>query len=143
MKISELQAKQGNVDLIAEVAEVSEAKEFSKFGKAGKVATATLKDETGSIRLSLWNEQIDTVKPGSRIHIKNGFVNEWQGEKQLTTGRAGTIEVLPDAETLVKEAEPEKAENGEEKKQEEPEEESKEDFGEYSDEDISEEEVKD
>ncbi|MFH1181506.1 MAG: SOSS complex subunit B family protein [Candidatus Woesearchaeota archaeon] len=142
MNISELQSKQGNVDLIAEVAEVSEAKEFSKFGKAGRVATATIKDETGEIRLSLWNEQIDNVKPGSRIHIKNGFVNEWQGEKQLTTGRAGTIEVLPDAETLVKEAEPEKAENGETGLPvEEPE--SKEDFGEYSDEDISEEEVKD
>jgi replication factor A1 len=142
MKISELQAKQGNVDLVAEVAEVSESKEFSKFGKAGRVANATLKDETGEIRLSLWNEQIDQVKLGSRIHIKNGFVNEWQGEKQLTTGRQGTFEVLPDAETLVKEAEPEKA-NGEEEKQEAPEEKNREDFGEYTDEDISEEEVKD
>jgi replication factor A1 len=139
MKISELQAKQGSVDLVAEVSEVSEAKEFSKFGKSGRVATATLKDETGEIRLSLWNEQIDQVKAGSRVHIKNGFVNEWQGDKQLTTGRAGTIEVLPDAETLVKEAEPEKANGGD--KKEAPEDE--EDFGEYSGEDISEEEVKD
>jgi replication factor A1 len=140
MKISELEAKQGNVDLVAQVAEVSDAKEFSKFGKAGRVANATLKDETGEIRLSLWNEQIDQVKAGSRVHIKNGFVNEWQGEKQLTTGRAGTIEILPDAETLVKEAEPEKA-NG--KGKQDPATDNEEDFGEYDDGDISEEEVMD
>jgi replication factor A1 len=141
MKISELQAKQGNVDLVAEVSEVSDAKEFSKFGKSGKVANAVLKDETGEIKLSLWNEQIDIVKKGSRIHIKNGFVNEWQGEKQLTTGRQGTIEVLPDAETLVKEAETEKAKN-EQDEQDKPEE-SGDDFADYDDADISEEEVKD
>jgi replication factor A1 len=140
MKISELQAKQGNVDIVAEVHEVSEAKEFSKFGKAGRVANAILKDDSGEIKLSLWNEQIDTVRKGTRVHIKNGFVNEWQGEKQLTTGRQGTIEVLPDAETLVKEAEAEKAKGDEPGM---PEVETGEDYGEYTDADISEEEVKD
>jgi replication factor A1 len=144
MKISELQPKQGNVDIVARVIEVGEPKEFSKFGKAGRVSSAMIKDDSGEIKLSLWNEQIDLVKLNSNIHIKNGFVNEWQGEKQLTTGRAGTIEVLPDAETLVNEAKGE-ALNPDEKTPEKPAEKEPEDeeFFEDFDDDISEEEVKD
>ena len=91
--IKDLEVKQGNVELIAEVAEVGNIREFNKFGKSGRVATAILKDETGEIKLSLWNEQIDNVHAGDKVHIKNGYVSEWQGEKQLTTGRLGTIEV--------------------------------------------------
>ena len=96
MNISDLKPKQGSVELTAEVVELSEVREFSKFGKPGRVATATVKDSTGSIKLTLWNEQIDTVSVGSTITIKNGYVNEWQGEMQLTTGKMGTLEVVTD-----------------------------------------------
>ncbi|HII29451.1 hypothetical protein COT48_00480 [Candidatus Woesearchaeota archaeon CG08_land_8_20_14_0_20_47_9] len=98
MKISELKIRDGNVELEADVADVGDAREFSKFGKPGRVATATIKDETGEIKLSLWNEQIDQIRPGMRIRIKNGYVGEWKGEKQLTTGRAGTMEVIGEGE---------------------------------------------
>ncbi len=104
MAIKDLQVRQGNVDIVLEVVEVGEVKEFQKFGKSGRVATAKVKDETGEMNLSLWNEQIDQVKPGARIHITNGYVNEFQGEKQLTTGKFGKLEVV------------EKEEGGEEEK---------------------------
>ncbi len=93
MKISELQAKQGNVDIEAEVIEKTPAREFSKFGKAGRVANAVVQDESGKVKLSLWNEQVDQVDVGDKINIKNGYVSEWQGELQLSTGRMGTLEV--------------------------------------------------
>ncbi len=98
MAIKDLEIKQGNVDLTAEVVEVGEVREFNKFGKSGRVATAKLKDESGEINLSLWNDDIDKVKVGDTIHIKNGFVNEWQGTPQLTTGRQGTLEVVGKAD---------------------------------------------
>ena len=44
--------------------------------------------------LTLWNEQIEKVKIGNKIAITNGYVGEWQGEKQLTTGKFGTLEVI-------------------------------------------------
>ena len=44
-------------------------------------------DGTGEIKVTLWNEDIDNVKTGDKIQITNGYVNEWQGELQLTTGR--------------------------------------------------------
>ena len=94
MNISELQPKQGNIEIEAEIIEISEVREFQKFGRSGRVATAVVKDETGQINLTLWNEQIDQVKVGDKIKIANGYVNEWQGEMQLTTGRAGTLEVI-------------------------------------------------
>ena len=94
MKIAELQVRQGSVELEAEVTEISPARTFEKFGKSGKVASAKIKDDTGSVTLTLWNEQVDQVKVGSKVKIIDGFVNEWQGEKQLTTGRKGKLEVL-------------------------------------------------
>ncbi|MBI3034477.1 hypothetical protein HYY72_04940 [Candidatus Woesearchaeota archaeon] len=94
MQIKELTPKQGNVDIDLEIAELGIIREFSKFGKAGRVLTAVATDETGKIMLTLWNEQIELVKAGDRIRIRNGYVNEWQGEKQLTTGRTGTLEVI-------------------------------------------------
>lgn len=94
MQIKDLQVKQGKVDLEVEVVEVGEVREFNKFGKTGKVANAKVKDESGEITLTLWNDEIDMVKPGKKIKIVNGYVSEWQGEKQLTAGRFGKIEAV-------------------------------------------------
>jgi replication factor A1 len=72
MAIKDLQARQGNVDIVVEVVDISPPREFQKFGRAGRVASATVKDETGSMTLSLWNEEVDKVKAGMKVHIKNG-----------------------------------------------------------------------
>jgi len=72
----------------------SKAREFEKFGKQGKVCNATAKDETGNIVLTLWNEDIDKVKTGDTIKIDNGWVSEWQGELQLSTGKFGKLEIV-------------------------------------------------
>lgn len=94
MQIKDLKPKQGNVDVVVDIVDIGEAREFQKFGKPGKVATAIAKDETGDIKLTLWNEDIEKVKAGDRVHLTNGYVNEWQGEMQLTTGRLGKLEVV-------------------------------------------------
>lgn len=94
MQIKDLKPKQGNVDIIVDVVDVGTPREFQKFGKPGKVATAIAKDETGDIKLTLWNEDIEKVKSGDKVHLTNGYVNEWQGEMQLTTGRMGKLEVV-------------------------------------------------
>lgn len=93
MFIKDLEARQTNVDIEAEVLEVSDVREFNKFGKQGRVANAIIKDGTGKVKLSLWNEQIDQVKPGNTVKIQKGYVGEFQGELQLTTGKFGTLEV--------------------------------------------------
>src|SRR3989344_3492806 len=111
MKISELKARQGSVEITAEVVDVGEPRNFNKFGKEGKVADATIKDDSGQIKLTLWNEQVDKVKEGDTVTIKNGYVGEWQGGLQLSTGKFGTLEVVPSAEKVeeVKKGAPEDA----------------------------------
>ena len=115
MAIKDLEVRQGNVDVVVDIMDVGEVREFEKFGKTGRVATAVAKDETGDIKLTLWNEQIDQVKAGDKIHITNGYVGEWQGEKQLTTGRMGKLEVVGES----KEAKKEMAAGPDEKKDKE------------------------
>ena len=102
MQIKDLKPKMGNVDVIVDVIDVGEIREFQKFGKPGRVATAIAKDETGDVKLSLWNEDIDKVKAGDKIHLTNGYVNEWQGEIQLTTGRMGKMEIVGKSESMPK-----------------------------------------
>lgn len=92
MAIADLQPRQGKVDIVVEVVSMDEPREFNKFGKVGRVCNATVKDESGQIKLTLWNDDIDKVKPGMKLHIENGYVNEWQGEMQLTTGKFGKLE---------------------------------------------------
>ena len=94
MQVKDLKPKQGNVDIVIDVVDVESPREFQKFGKPGKVANAVAKDETGDIKLTLWNEDIDKVKAGDKVHLMNGYVNEWQGEMQLTTGRMGKLEIV-------------------------------------------------
>lgn len=98
MQIKDLKPKQGNVDITVDIVDVGEVREFQKFGKPGRVATAIAKDETGDIKLTLWNEDIERVKAGDKVQITNGYVNEWQGEMQLTTGRMGKLEVIGKAD---------------------------------------------
>ena len=94
MKINEIQPNQGGIDLEVEVVELSSINNINSKGKNLRLAVAILKDETGTIRMSLWNEAIDSVKEGSLLKITNAYAKEWQGDIQLSLGKFGKIEVL-------------------------------------------------
>lgn len=94
MKISELKANQGGINLEVEVTSVGEVKSFIRFGRVIRVANANIKDDSGETSLTLWNNEIDSVKPDAKIKITNGFVKEFQGELTVTAGKFGKIEVL-------------------------------------------------
>ena len=114
-KIAELQAKQGNVEVEATITDKSGIRTFEKFGEPGKVCNATIQDESGSMTLTLWNEQVDQVKEGDKIHVTNGYVSEWQGQKQLSTGKYGKLE-LAGAETTPAKGTAKESKKGEPKK---------------------------
>ena len=58
-----------------------------------QVAAATIADETGSIKLTLWNEQIDQVKVDNKVKIENGYVTSFKGEVQLNVGKFGKLTI--------------------------------------------------
>ncbi len=94
MKISELKAGATNVELEATVAEKQEPREvITKYGKRLNVANVTLKDDTGTIAFSLWGKDIDLVNKGDKVKVTNGYVGEFRGTPQLSTGKYGKVEV--------------------------------------------------
>ena len=104
MQVKDLQPRQGKVDIVLDIVDVGEVREFEKFGRAGRVTTAIAKDETGDIKLTLWNDDIKKVKAGDKVKITNGYVSEWQGEMQLSTGKFGTLEVIGERDETKEEA---------------------------------------
>jgi len=99
MEIKDLQPNQGNIDLVLNVKEKEDERTFEKFGKSGRVCKATVVDGSGEVKLTLWNEDVDKVNAGDKIHLKNGWCSEYQGEKQLSSGKFGTIDVLENTST--------------------------------------------
>jgi len=94
MKISELTQGTGNVEIEAEIVGIEDTREINKMGRNLRVANATIRDDSGTMTLVLWNDAIDKVREGSKIKITNGYVNTWQSKLQLTLGKFGKMEVL-------------------------------------------------
>ena len=94
MSIAELQPRQGKVELTVTVSELKEPRTINKPGFSGKVQNAIVKDDTGSITLTLWNDDAEKYAVGEKIKISNGYVSEYQGELQLSAGKFGKIEKI-------------------------------------------------
>ncbi len=112
MNINELKAGATNVNIEAVVAEKSEPREVvTKFGKRVNVANVTLKDDSGRITLSLWGKDIDTVDVGDKVKITGGYVSEFRGTPQLSTGKFGKLEVVEKGSGSSASSEPEYEDN--------------------------------
>ena len=98
MKIGDLRQGMKRVDVEAKVLEVSEPREVqSRYtGQRFRVAEAIITDGTGTIKLVLWNDQIDLVNTDDIVRIENGYVKTFRGEIQLNVGRYGKLTVLHD-----------------------------------------------
>lgn len=95
MKISDLKVGASNVTVTAKVIQKEDPREVvTKYGKRLSVASITLQDDTGSIAMSLWGEDINNVNVGDTVEIANGYVNEFRGTPQLSTGKFGKIKVV-------------------------------------------------
>jgi replication factor A1 len=95
LKVSELRDGMRRVDVEGEITEISDIREVTlRTGGKANVADAMLNDGTGSIKVSLWDDQIELVKVGSKVKITNGYTNSYRGEVRLNVGRYGTIEVV-------------------------------------------------
>jgi len=96
VKIADLRDGLKRIDVEAQVIEVSEPREVSsKFtGETYKVAEVTIKDDSGTIKLVLWNEQIGQVKANDNVKIENGYIKSFRGEIQLNVGKYGRLTVI-------------------------------------------------
>lgn len=93
--IKDLQDGMKRVSVEAKVVEKGDTREVkSKFkDETYRIADAVVADETGSIKLTLWNEQIEQVNVGDNVKIENGYVTSFKGETQLNVGKFGKMTV--------------------------------------------------
>ena len=83
------------VDAEGEISEMGDPRSVNlKTGGEARVADCMLKDDSGQIKLSLWDDQIDMVKQGSKVRVTNGYTNSFRGEVRLNVGRYGKLEVI-------------------------------------------------
>jgi len=99
------------IDLVARIVKIYDQREFERNGKKGCVINILLGDETGIIRMSLWNDETALVKEGK---IKEGETIKVQGcwsksdnrdnpELRLgkgTLSKADTVIEMPKSEVI-------------------------------------------
>ncbi len=83
------------VDVVAKVIEKSETREVRsrESNETYRVADTVISDGTGTIKLVLWNKQIDQVNVDDTVRIENGYIKSFREEIQLNVGRYGTLTV--------------------------------------------------
>jgi hypothetical protein len=92
LRIRDLRAGMNHATLKATVLEVSTATRLTtRYGNYASLSKAMIADETGKIKLCLWNEQANSVHVGDTILIADARVTKFRGETQLTLGPKGTL----------------------------------------------------
>lgn len=95
MEIKELKDGMKKVNIEAKVVERGELREVkSKYkDETYSVRDAVIADLTGTIKLVLWNEQVDLVDVNDNIKVENGYITSFKDELQLNIGKYGKITV--------------------------------------------------
>ena len=100
IKIVELTPNSKAVNITAKVVSKGEVRtttsgrDFTEH----KVADALVGDETGCIYLNLWDDNIEKVKEGDTLNIKNGYINLLRGNMRLNIGRYGSFEIVKESQ---------------------------------------------
>lgn len=93
MKIAEIQRGMSNVSVEGKIIDISETREVNtRYGKRS-VADTILEDDSGQIKLSLWENQITSVRIGDKVTVTGGYVTEFRDVLQLSIPRSGKLEV--------------------------------------------------
>jgi len=92
--IKDLRTGMRHINLKAKILEVAEPKHVvTRYGNHASVAKALIADETGTIKLCLWNGQIAVVSVGDTVQIEDAQVSAFRGERQMSIGKTGAINV--------------------------------------------------
>lgn len=95
MKAGDIRPDMRRIDIELKVVEIEEPRTYvRRDGREGKVVTAVAEDDTGKIKVSLWDTDIDRVKVGDRIKITNGYARLFRNEVHVSAGIYGKLEVL-------------------------------------------------
>ncbi len=94
VKVSELGPYSKQVNTTIKVVQKGEARETvsRQDGTTHRVLDALVGDDSGTIYMTLWDENIDKVNEGDSLNVKNGYVRPFKGSMRLNIGRYGSLE---------------------------------------------------
>lgn len=99
IKIKELSPATPEVNVLARVMDAREIREFRRSsGETGQVSTLLIRDETGSIRLNLWEDKATLSKQiqlGDIVLAERAYPRERFGKLSLNLGRRGILTLNP------------------------------------------------
>jgi replication factor A1 len=96
VKIEDITAESGPVNFVARIVSVFDIKEFTRNdGTTGRVGNIVVGDETGKIRLTLWDNMADLikngkVKAGQTVQI-SGFAKQGYSGVEVNIGNNGVL----------------------------------------------------
>lgn len=94
MKISEIQRGMSNITIEGKVIDIGEDRSVNtRYGKK-TVADAMIEDDSGQIKLTLWENQITSVRVGDKVSVSGAYVTEFRDVLQLNIPRSGKLEVV-------------------------------------------------
>jgi replication factor A1 len=99
---------QSDVNLRGLVLDTDSIRTFDRDdGSEGRVSNLTLGDETGRVRVTLWDEQADRAEEldaGQSVEVVDGYVRERDGSLELHVGSRGAVDELDETIEFVPEA---------------------------------------
>jgi replication factor A1 len=97
----EVSAGGSDVSLVGRVLETSEPRTFDREDGEGKVANIAVGDETGWVRVALWDERADDVSSltdGDVVRVRDGYARERDGGVEVNVGSRGTVDPVSEDE---------------------------------------------
>jgi len=96
--VDSLALGQSDVSLRGLVLDTGSVRTFDRDdGSEGRVANLTLGDETGRVRVTLWDGMADRaaeLEAGAAVEVVDGYVREREGDLELHAGERGAVEVI-------------------------------------------------
>jgi replication factor A1 len=106
--VESLSLGQSDVDLRGVVLDSDEVRTFDRDdGSEGRVSNLTVGDDTGRVRVTLWDERADRateLEVGQSVEVVDGYVRERDGSLELHVGSRGAVEELDAAVEFVPDA---------------------------------------
>ncbi len=99
-KVGDVKVGMNALNLTVKVMNVFEVRSFNAKGRQGRVASFVVGDETGTVRLVVWDEkcieEMKEVREGAILKFKNGYVKENAMKyKEVHLGNKAQIEINP------------------------------------------------
>jgi len=94
MKIEELGPRSRDIEMIFKVVSIGEEKEVvsRRDGSSHKFAEAVVGDDTATVIMTLWDNDIGTLEEGKTYKLENGYTSLFRGSVRLNSGKYGKVE---------------------------------------------------